>query len=382
MRGGVTSSAVTVRSLLPVIVVGWLLRALPLVWSAPVFADEGVYYAASAWLWRGQLPYLDFVLVHPPGIVWLLAPVSWMEPVSGFTAARVLTTLVGALNILLVGRLGGAPAAMAYAVWPELVAVERGPALEPFLNCALLGMLNTRGWLSGGLAGLALSIKLWALPWFAILLLRRDWKALLVLPVATCALLAPFAGPDFVDQVFGFQATRPPDGSGLLARLVSLFHPQHLLLTLLALNGAIRTRSSLAIPWGLTWLAFLVAPGFWSRYVAFLALGTCLLVLSPRRWLLGPALGIALIFTLFQARVSDEPVPEGALGLDPAVSLRANRLPPIPDLYATMLRAGGSIEDPRAQAIVVEMLRDEPVIHVREPDREWLTPESEAVLGL
>ena len=75
-------------------------------------------------------------------------------------------------------------------------------------------------------------------------------------------------------------------------------------------------------------------------------------------------------------------MPEGALGLDPAVSLRANRLPPIPDLYATMLRAGPSVDSPQAQAIVVEMLLDEPLIWIREPDREWLTADSERALGL
>ena len=160
--------------LLWVVALGWLLRFVPLLWGAQVFADEGVYYAASAWVWEGRWPYADFVLVHPPGIVWLLAPVSWMEPANGFFAARVLTTLVGALNILLVGRIAGVPGALCYALWPEAVTLERGPALEPWLNCAVLGMLNTRGWASGVLGGLALCIKLWAVPWFAILLFRKD----------------------------------------------------------------------------------------------------------------------------------------------------------------------------------------------------------------
>lgn len=363
-------------------VVGWLLRALPLLWDAPIFADEGVYYAASAWLWRGRQAYTDFVLVHPPGILWLLAPVSWMEPATGLMAARVLVTLVGALNILLVGRLAGVPAAIAYAVWPEVVAVERGPALEPFLNCALLGMMNTRGWTSGALGGLALGIKLWAAPWLILLALRRDWRALAAVPVAFAVVLAPLAGPEMVDQVLGFQVNRPAAGAGRVARLLLLFHPQHVLFTLLAAWGAWRFRPAIAVPWLLCWVAMLAAPGFWSRYMAFVALGTCLLVTNPHRVLLGLASAIALAASVFHARLSDEPVPEGALGLDPAVSLRANRLPPIPDLYATMLRAGPSVESPQAQAIVVEMLLDEPLIWIREPDREWLTADSERALGL
>ena len=368
--------------LLQVVLAGWLLRFLPLLWGASVFADEGVYYAASAWLWEGRLPYVDFVLVHPPGIVWLLAPVSWMEPANGFFAARVLTTLVGALNILLVGRVAGIPGAIAYALWPEVVALERGPALEPYLNCALLGMLNTRGWASGALAGLALAIKLWAVPWLVLLIFRKDWRALLVLPLVFAALLAPFNGPELADQVLGFQIERPPDGVDRFARLGALLHPQHALFTLMAVYAAVRFKPAVAVPWLLTWLAFMAAPGFWNRYVAFLALGTCVLMVPPHRAVLGAATAVALVFSAWQARLRDLPVPEGALGLDAAVSLRGNRLPPIPDLYATMLREGGAIDDPRAQAIVVGMLQDEPLIHIREPDREWLTPESEALLGV
>lgn len=372
----------TVTRLLWVVVLGWLLRFVPLLWGAQVFADEGVYYAASAWIWEGRWPYADFVLVHPPGIVWLLAPVSWLEPANGFFAARVLTTLVGAVNILLVGRIAGVPGALCYALWPEAVALERGPALEPWLNCALLGMLNTRGWVSGALGGLALTIKLWAVPWFAILLVRKDWRALVAVPVVFAVLVAPFDTAALVDQVFGFQIERPADGAGRWTRLGALLHPQHLLFTAMGVYAALRFRPLLAIPWVLTWVAFLAAPGFWNRYTVFLALATAVIAVPVHRIHLAAATMVAFAFSLWQTRYTDPPVPAGAMGLDSAVTLRANRLPPIPDLYATMLRAGGSIDDPRAQEVVVGLLSDEPVLHIRDEDREWLTPESEALLGL
>ena len=38
--------------------------------------DEGVYLGAATRLVNGALPYRDFVLVHPPGIVLLMFPVA------------------------------------------------------------------------------------------------------------------------------------------------------------------------------------------------------------------------------------------------------------------------------------------------------------------
>src|SRR3982750_2171102 len=86
---------------------GWVLRAAPLLRTGgalgfPIDYDEGVYFAASALLFKGILPYRDFVFVHPPGLLYFLGLTS-MFGAGGFAAARVVATIVGAINIFLVG---------------------------------------------------------------------------------------------------------------------------------------------------------------------------------------------------------------------------------------------------------------------------------------
>ena len=68
--------------------------------------DDGVYYSAAGSLWWGQLPYRDFVMVHPPGILLSLAPFAGLGRLThdalGFQVARVAWMLVGSLNAALV----------------------------------------------------------------------------------------------------------------------------------------------------------------------------------------------------------------------------------------------------------------------------------------
>ncbi len=64
--------------------------------------DDGVYYAAAASLVNGRVPYRDFVLLHPPGMVLLLSPFALLGRLTsdhvGFAVARVAFMLLGALN--------------------------------------------------------------------------------------------------------------------------------------------------------------------------------------------------------------------------------------------------------------------------------------------
>src|SRR5687768_6746171 len=91
--------------LLVLAVLGWLLRALPLLAAGdalryPVDYDEGVYFSAAALLARGVIPYRDFVFVHPPGLLLVLSPAAWLSGVLGpsfaFALARHGAALVGA----------------------------------------------------------------------------------------------------------------------------------------------------------------------------------------------------------------------------------------------------------------------------------------------
>ncbi|HEX4803712.1 MAG TPA: hypothetical protein VFV14_09380, partial [Myxococcaceae bacterium] len=81
--------------------VGWLLRAFPLIQAGPfgyfIDYDEGVYFASSSLLLRGELPYRDFAFVHPPGLLYCLWPAAGLgiirDPSIGFAAARWLFAL-------------------------------------------------------------------------------------------------------------------------------------------------------------------------------------------------------------------------------------------------------------------------------------------------
>ena len=90
--------------------------------------DDGVYYSAATSLSWGRLPYRDFLLLHPPGIVVALAPFAAFGRLTsdllGFEVARVGWMLIGALNAGLVvvaarrfGLVAAGAAGLFYALW-------------------------------------------------------------------------------------------------------------------------------------------------------------------------------------------------------------------------------------------------------------------------
>ena len=72
--------------------------------------DDGVYYGASAAFVHGLLPYKDFVLVHPPGILLILAPFIYFSHLTndfiGLVSARFVFMLIGATSTALIYRIG------------------------------------------------------------------------------------------------------------------------------------------------------------------------------------------------------------------------------------------------------------------------------------
>ncbi len=142
--------------------------------------DDGVYYSASGALWWGHLPYRDFVLVHPPGILLALAPFAGLGRLThdavGFELARLAWMLVGSLNAVLVvlatrrsGWLAAALAGLFYAFWTPAALTETTTRLEPLVSLGLLGAVavlagprppTRRGQLLVGRAlGFALTVK-------------------------------------------------------------------------------------------------------------------------------------------------------------------------------------------------------------------------------
>lgn len=168
--------------------------------------DDGVHHAAAAALVRGELPYRDFLLLHPPGIVVLLAPFAGLGllvgDADGFALARLGWMVLGGLNALLVGlllrRLGAAAAlvgAVGYALFFPAVYSEHTVLLEaPGTTGLLLGLLLLRALdadpgrggparllLAGACLGLGVTVKAWGVvPVLVVvgwLLLRRRGRA-------------------------------------------------------------------------------------------------------------------------------------------------------------------------------------------------------------
>ena len=144
--------------------------------------DDGTYYAASAQLLAGRLPYRSFVFVQPPGIAVLLTPVVWLahSSASGLAAARVCTALVAGLNAFLAGaavRHRGVAATIVagglLAFDPAAFFADRTVLLEPYLVAfCLLALLAAfprgalagprRLALAGALLGCGAAVKVWA----------------------------------------------------------------------------------------------------------------------------------------------------------------------------------------------------------------------------
>ena len=115
--------------------------------------DDGVYIGNSLRLVNGVIPYRDFAMVQPPGVMLLMVPGALAGKALGsmwaLAAARVLTVGADTANVVLLGLLvrhrGPLAAGVAcggYAVYPAALAASQSLFLEPWLNLfCLLGAL-------------------------------------------------------------------------------------------------------------------------------------------------------------------------------------------------------------------------------------------------
>ncbi|HEU4545418.1 MAG TPA: hypothetical protein VFR88_03920, partial [Microlunatus sp.] len=147
--------------------------------------DDGVHFAAGLGLVNGLLPYRDFLLLHPPGVVLALAPFaasSWLigEP-DAMAVARATWMVLGGVNAILCGlvlrplsRVAGLVAALFYALSIGAVYGEHTTLLEAPATTALLVALvitrlpgsgdgvRTRHYaVAGLLLGLSPVLKIW-----------------------------------------------------------------------------------------------------------------------------------------------------------------------------------------------------------------------------
>ena len=145
--------------------------------------DDAVYYAAATGLIHGQLPYQDFLLLHPPGMPLLLSPFALLAQLIGdpygFAVARLAWMVLGAVNAVLiwrilrpVGMIAAVFGGLGYAVFYPAVYVEKSTLLEsPATTALLLAMLmlqplvhdsslpRGKAFAAGALLGLTITIK-------------------------------------------------------------------------------------------------------------------------------------------------------------------------------------------------------------------------------
>src|SRR3954452_2042812 len=160
--------------------------------------DAGVYYSAADALTFGRVPYRDFILLHPPGLMVFLTPFAALGRLTtdhtGYIVANLAFDVLAAINAVLVwaiarrwrlrrrsALLGG----LFYAVWWGGIVAEIGIRLEPlgtftFLSGILLlsgrqPLSRSRASAAGALLAAACCVKIW---WLVPLLVVLGWQVL------------------------------------------------------------------------------------------------------------------------------------------------------------------------------------------------------------
>ena len=216
--------------------------------------DDSVYFADTIAFVGGRIPYRDYNILHPPGILYLLSPFALVgrvtDDATAFALARVAVMALGAVNTFLVGLVGrrigwgtALGAAALYAVWVVPTQWERTTYLVgPQTTLLLLAMLALTGRghadltprraaAAGICMGVAGAIQIWTVVPAAIIFgwllltfrsdvrrMARVGAAYVAAGAATAlALLAPLllvAGPQMIQMIIFAQVART-GGSGM-----------------------------------------------------------------------------------------------------------------------------------------------------------------------
>ena len=139
-------------------------------------SDTSLYLGSAVRLVHGVLPYRDFVLLQPPGVVLLMSPFALLSELVGtrwaLGAVNLCTPVLAAANVFLVGRLvrhRGWQAALAgcglMAVSPQVYSALLNGMLEPLMDLfCLIGLAlvfeedQLAGWRRLALGGLAFGV--------------------------------------------------------------------------------------------------------------------------------------------------------------------------------------------------------------------------------
>ena len=305
--------------------------------------DDGTDFGSAVLLVHGYLPYRDFIIVQPPGITLLMAPVALLAKGAGaawaMAAARLLTAVAGGAAVLLAGLLVRHRGLLAVilscgilAVYPASVQSAHTVLLEPWLVLfCLAGALATfdgdqlaswprLAW-GGAAFGFAGAIKVWAiLPVLVILVLaaRQPRRAAsfaagvvagFAIPVLPFAAMAPraFYHSVIVAQLVRVDAVRTPLAFRLreMTGLTSATGLGTAPLLIISLAIAVGVAACCALAWrrtgqrlslldwfalastALTVAAFLWPSDFYYHYAGFLAPFLALAVGLPVSRLIG-----------------------------------------------------------------------------------------------
>lgn len=313
--------------------------------------DDGVYFGAVLRFVHGAMPYRDYVFMHPPGILVLLAPVGALghlisDPYA-FGVARCVTAFVAGASCFLAawlvrhrGPAAALTSGLVLACYPLAVAGTASVLLEPYLVALCLvaavlafrldGLASPRRMVWAGIVlGVAGTVKIWAV-FPALALLACCWGrwrsavrpllvGLVTSVVVVCAPFALLAPGAFVHEVFVAQIARRAPASttmGLGGRLLTLtglpgltgasystLDGELVVLGFLVAVGA--TYASMArrltrldvfavAAMALSGLAVLVSPEFYQYYAYFpLAFASVVLGICVERWCALAGFGLA-----------------------------------------------------------------------------------------
>jgi hypothetical protein len=274
--------------------------------------DDGVYYASGTALLNGILPYRDYVFLHPPGIVVMLAPFGLAgQDTTGLAVARVTWMLLGVINTVLVARIlrpvglvEAAVGALFYATAFPAIYIEWTPMLEgPAQTCVLWAILllsraERVGWhrsgcivLAGALLGLSATFKIWGVVPVATvlvwLLARGRWRPAVQFMVGAFAAVTVICLPFFVaapsqmwQMVVVDQLGRNRSAASISTRLVDIaaFGLHH---------GTAASGAAVAATFGLYAALLAVAAGVReARLSVVLTLALTMLLLASPSWFL------------------------------------------------------------------------------------------------
>lgn len=301
--------------------------------------DDGVYYSAADAVVAGRVPYRDFVLLHPPGLVYLLTPFALVghlvgDP-GGWALARLAMMAVGGVSAVLVclvgrrfGRVAAVGGGLLYAVWLPAINGETSTFLECVPNALLLTALLLLGrrpaaadravpLVAGACLGLAMSTKIWGVAPLAVVLLwqllaagrrRAGWVAIgaAAATVVVCGPTFALAPGRMTELVVTDQLQRSGVHTSLLDRAID-FTPVHRLLPHATTPTLVAILAGLA---GLAALAAFAAAGDPRARVfvgLFLVQGLVLCSSPPYFTHYGAFLapGLVLTFAIAAQRVSD-----------------------------------------------------------------------------